>query len=142
MHDNRMRTGLKYMSVQRHCLMKKEKLFHKLIFVIRVFMKKFWWFSATHEIFLTSNSFQTTVYFKGTIMIIYVCACVLSYPINAWVLETSCYWDVVTAYHWLRYKLDFAQPTGKSGLKMANMLYQLGAKLTHSAHAWLYLFNA
>ena len=38
-----------------------KKLFHKLICVIKIFMRKFSWFSAIHEVFLTSNYFRTTV---------------------------------------------------------------------------------
>ena len=39
----------------------KKNSFHKLIRVIRIFMLKLSWFSAIHEIFLTSNYFRTTV---------------------------------------------------------------------------------
>ena len=40
----------------------KKNSFYKLIRVIQMFMKKFLWFSGIHEIFLTSNYFQTVVY--------------------------------------------------------------------------------
>ena len=44
--------GLKYVPVQHH---RKKILFHKLIRVIQMFMRTFLWFSAIHEVFLTSN---------------------------------------------------------------------------------------
>ena len=49
---------------------RKKNSFHKLIRVIRIFMRKFLWFSTIHKIYLTLNYFRTTVC---------MCVCVCRY---------------------------------------------------------------
>ena len=65
MHSSCIRTGFKICAsraLSPH--IRKKNSFHKLIRVIRIFIRKVLWLSAIHEIFLTSNYFQTTVPLK------------------------------------------------------------------------------